>query len=57
MKTTEKNRPTFIHNVKLVRPGESIKPGTALINDGRIQELDGNAPEGAQMLDGKGLYR
>ncbi|RLS74389.1 MAG: hypothetical protein DWI00_09410, partial [Planctomycetota bacterium] len=54
MKTTEQNQPTFIHNVKLVRPGESIKPGTALIHDGRIQELDGSAPEGAQMLDGNG---
>jgi N-acetylglucosamine-6-phosphate deacetylase len=54
MKTTDQNQPIFIHNVTLVRPGESIKPGTVLIQDGRIQELDGSAPEGAQMLDGNG---
>lgn len=46
--------PLYIHNVRLVRPGESISTGSALIRDGRIEALDGPAPDGAVVLDGEG---
>ena len=48
------NTPLYIHNVRLVRPGESISTGSALIRDGRIEALDGPAPDGAVVLDGEG---
>ena len=48
------NTPLYIHNVRLVRPGESISTGSALIRDGRIEALDGPAPDGAVLLDGEG---
>lgn len=48
------NTPLYIHNVRLVRPGESISTGSALIRHGRIEELDGPAPDGAVLLDGGG---
>jgi len=48
------NPPLYIHNVRLVRPGESIAAGSALIRHGRIEELDGPAPEDAALLDGEG---
>jgi N-acetylglucosamine-6-phosphate deacetylase len=46
--------PLYIHNVRLVRPGESISTGSALIRHGRIEALDGPAPDGAVLLDGEG---
>ncbi len=48
------NTPLYIHNVRLVRPGESISTGSALIHHGRIEALDGPAPDGAVPLDGGG---
>ena len=48
------NPPLYIHNVRLVRPGESISAGSALIRDGHIEALDGPAPDGAVVLDGGG---
>ncbi|MCX6960042.1 MAG: hypothetical protein NTW91_07150, partial [Verrucomicrobia bacterium] len=48
------NTPLYIHNVRLVRPGESISTGSALIRDGRIEALDGPSPDGAVLLDGEG---
>jgi N-acetylglucosamine-6-phosphate deacetylase len=48
------NTPLYIHNVRLVRPGDSISTGSALIRDGRIEALDGPAPDGAVLLDGEG---
>jgi N-acetylglucosamine-6-phosphate deacetylase len=46
------NNPLYIHHVRLVRPGESIAAGSALIRRGRIEELDGPAPADAILLDG-----
>ena len=46
------NTPLYIHHVRLVRPGESIAGGSALIRRGRIEELDGPAPADAILLDG-----
>lgn len=46
--------PVFIHNVRLVRPGESVAFGTVQIQDGTIEVLNGPEPADAVRIDGKG---